>query len=82
MQRRQSPDDIAAIMERLRNARPDPAFAISMRIRWDRVDAAELKTRLAAYKALGVGQVLVEPNDREVDDLEKILEGVGRVAGG
>ena len=79
---RQSPNEIAAIVERLRKARPDPAFAISMRIRWDGVDAAELKTRLAAYKALGVGHVLVEPNDREVDDLERILEGVGRVAGG
>ena len=79
---RQSPADIAPIVERLRKARPDPDFAISMRIRWDGVDAAELRARLAEYKAIGVGHVLVEPNDREVDDQDRILEGVGRIAGG
>ncbi len=79
---RQSPAEIAPIVERLRKARPDPEFAISMRIRWDGQDRAELKARLADYAALGVGHVLVEANDREVDDLDLILEGVGRIAGG
>lgn len=79
---RQSPAEIAPIVDRLRRERPDPDFAISMRIRWDGVDAAELRSRLKAYEALGVGHVLVEPNDREVDDQERILEGVGRIAGG
>lgn len=79
---RQSPAEISPIVERLRRERPDPEFAISMRIRWDGADAAELRSRLAEYEAIGVGHVLVEPNDREVDDMERILEGVGRIAGG
>ena len=79
---RQSPAEIAPIVECLCRERPDPAFAISMRIRWDGVDTAELRSRLKAYGTLGVGHVLVEPNDREVDDQDRILEGVGRIAGG
>ena len=79
---RQSPSEIVPIVERLRKARPDPEFAISMRIRWDGVDASELRSRLKAYEALGVGHVLIEPNDREADDQDRILEGVGRIMGG
>ncbi|MGE0420218.1 MAG: TIGR03619 family F420-dependent LLM class oxidoreductase [Acetobacteraceae bacterium] len=76
---RQSPQEIAPIVARLRQARPDPNFAISMRIRWDGADAAELKGRLDAYRALGVNHVLVEPDNRERDDWDRILEGVGRL---
>lgn len=76
---RQSPQEIAPIVARLRQARPDPDFAISMRIRWDGADAAELKGRLDAYRALGVNHVLVEPENRERDDWDRILEGVSRL---
>jgi hypothetical protein len=79
---RMPPAEVAPIVEKLRRMRPDPEFAISMRTRWDGVDAAELKARLAEFAAIGVQHVLVEPADRERDDWDRVLEGVGRIAGG
>ncbi len=76
------PEEVAPIIQRLRAMRPDSAFAISMRIRWDGADSAELKSRLAAYQAIGVQHVMVEPDNREVDDWDRVLEGVGRIAKG
>ncbi|MGE0226819.1 MAG: TIGR03619 family F420-dependent LLM class oxidoreductase [Acetobacteraceae bacterium] len=79
---RQSPEEIAPIVEQLRKARPDEAFTISMRIRWKGEDAAEVKTRLQAYESLGVQHVLIEPENREIDDWDRFLDGVGRIVGG
>ena len=79
---RMPPDKVAPIIERLRRDRPEPAFTISMRMRWDGADAAALKSVLAEYAAIGIQHVLVEPENRERDDWDRILEGVGRVAGG
>jgi len=76
------PEEVAPIARRLRAERPETGFAISMRIRWDGKDAGELRARLAAYGDIGVGHVLVEPNNREVDDWDAIIEGVGRIAAG
>ena len=78
---RQYPAEIAPIAQRLRRELPDPDFAISMGIRWGGADAAELRSRLKDYEAFGVGRALVEPNNREVDDQERILEGAGRIPG-
>jgi alkanesulfonate monooxygenase SsuD/methylene tetrahydromethanopterin reductase-like flavin-dependent oxidoreductase (luciferase family) len=79
---RQTPEEIAPIVERLWKARPDPEFIISMRIRWNGVDVAALKASLKAYEAIGVQHILVEPENRERDDWDAILEGVGKIAGG
>jgi probable F420-dependent oxidoreductase len=79
---RQSPAEIAPIVARLRAIRPDPDFTISMRIRWNGEDSAKLKADLADYQALGVQHVMVEPENRERDDWNRVLEGVGRIAGG
>ena len=77
---RMPPEDIAPIVRRLRADRPEPAFTISMRIRWNGQDDGELRTRIAAYAAIGVQHILVEPEDREVEDWDRLLEGVGRIA--
>jgi len=41
-----------------------------------------MRDRVAAYKAAGVQHVMVHPQDREVDDWDTVIEGVGRVATG
>jgi probable F420-dependent oxidoreductase len=74
--------DIPPIIAQLRKARPEPAFTLSMRVRWDGADAAELRNRLGEYEAMGVQHAVIDPEDRETNDWDRILEGVGRIAGG
>ena len=39
-----------------------------------------MRDRVAAYEAAGVQHVMVHPQDREVDDWDIVIEGVGRLA--
>ena len=75
---RETPEEAAPIVQRLRAARPDN-FTISMRIQWNGKDQGELRDRLAAYEAVGVQHVLVAPVNREVDDWDEVIEGAGRL---
>jgi probable F420-dependent oxidoreductase len=77
---RLSPEEAAPIVRRLRAARPEPEFAISLRYGWDGKDDGALFARLAAYREAGVGHVLVEPAERDIDDWLRAVERTGRVA--
>jgi probable F420-dependent oxidoreductase len=72
-----TPEAATPIVARLKRERRSPGFVISLRTRWDGKDEKELETRLAAYAAVGVEHVLVEPEER---DLEEWLRAVERVA--
>ena len=74
---RVTPEQAAPIVKRLRAARPGPEFAISVRSGWDGKDDGALAARLAGFAAAGIGHVLVEPAERE---LEAWLQAVDRVA--
>ncbi len=39
-----------------------------------------MRDRVAAYEAARVQHVMVHPLDREVDDWDTVIEGVGRLA--
>jgi hypothetical protein len=39
-----------------------------------------MKERVAAYREVGVQHIMVHPQDREVDDWDTVIEGVGKVA--
>jgi hypothetical protein len=80
---RHQPEEVATIVRRLRAERPGPDFTVSMRVEWNGRDRGELEARIAAYEAVGVQHVLIAPENREVDDWDAVIEGVGRfVAGG
>ena len=79
---RATPEQAAPLVKRLRAARPEPEFVISLRTGWNGRDAGELKARLDGYAAVGVGHVLVEPADRELDDWLASVERIARVAEG
>jgi probable F420-dependent oxidoreductase len=79
---RLTPEKAAPIVERLRRERPEAGFTISLRSGWDGKDAGELRDRLAAYRAAGVGHVLAEPADREIDDWLRSVEEIARAAEG
>jgi probable F420-dependent oxidoreductase len=75
---RLSPEQAAPVVQRLRAERPDPGFAISLRVGWDGKDAGELRQRLAAYADAGVGHILAEPAERELDAWLASVEKIAR----
>src|SRR5947199_151363 len=68
------------VVKRLRRARPEPGFTISIRSHWDGRDVGMMQERVAAYAESGVQHIMVHPQDREVDDWDTVIEGVGKVA--
>jgi Luciferase-like monooxygenase len=74
------PEQAAPIVQRLRAARPEPEFAISVRNGWDGKDDGALAARLAGFRDAGVGHVLVEPAERALDDWLHAVERVARAA--
>ncbi len=75
-----TPAQVAPVVQRLRRDRPEPEFTISMRTHWNGKDQGELRNRLAEFAAAGVQHVMVHPLNRDVDDWDEVIEGVGRVA--
>ena len=75
---RETPEEAAPIVQRLRAARPT-GFTISMRTQWNGKDQGELRDRVAAYEAVGVQHLLIAPSNREVDDWDEVIEGAGRL---
>jgi hypothetical protein len=39
-----------------------------------------MQERVAAYAEAGVQHIMVHPQDREVDDWDTVIEGVGKLA--
>ena len=76
---RETPEQAAPIVQRLRAERPGADFTVSMRTQWNGKDFGELRARMAAYEAVGVQHVLVAPENREVDDWDEVIEGAGRL---
>jgi probable F420-dependent oxidoreductase len=79
---RETPEEAAPIVKRLRAERPDDGFTVSMRMQWSGRDQGELRDRVAAYAAVGVQHIMVAPENREVDDWDSVIEGVGRLVTG
>jgi len=77
-----TPEQAAPIVLRLRAARPDPGFAVSLRYGWDGRDAGALRARLEGYAAVGVEHVLAEPAERELSDWLAAVERIARAAEG
>ncbi|MDN3563924.1 TIGR03619 family F420-dependent LLM class oxidoreductase [Paeniroseomonas aquatica] len=71
------PDKAAPIVQRLRAARPEADFTVSMRVQWDGQDRGLLHALVDDYAAIGVEHLLVAPKDRNLDDWEKVTDGVG-----
>ncbi len=76
---REPPDEAAAIVKRLRAERPGSDLTISMRIMWNGKDQGALAAMVSAYEAAGVEHLLIAPTDRNVDDWDAVLNGVGKL---
>ena len=73
------PEDTKALVDRLRRERPDPAFAVSMRVSWnlEDVEVGAIADTIAAYRDAGIDAVHVSP-DR--GDLESWLRTQANLA--
>jgi len=78
---RTAPEAAGAVVARLRAARPDPAFVISLRVSWDGADANALRTRLTGYAEAGVDHVVIEPMAREIEDWLRAVDQIAQAAG-
>ena len=76
-----TPAEATTLIQRLRAARPGPEFTVSMRVQWDGRDRGVLKALVDGYASIGVGHLLIAPQDRNVDDWEKVTDGVCALAG-
>jgi len=76
---RSTPDELDAIIARLRRERPEPGYTISMRIRFDN-DAVAMREKLAGLEEAGVQHVLIEPMERELEAWLSATEQVAKLA--
>jgi probable F420-dependent oxidoreductase len=76
---RLSPAQAGPIVRRLRAARRDPGFVVSLRSGWDGRDDGALMARLAGYAEAGVEHVLVEPQERELEAWLGVVERIARI---
>jgi probable F420-dependent oxidoreductase len=77
-----APEELPAIVQRLRAGRPDGGFTISLRTSDAGGDSGVLRARLEGYKAAGIGHVLVAPEERGLDEYLAAVERVARCAEG
>jgi len=74
-----TPAETAPIARRLREARPEPGFTISIRAPWNGMDFGALRADVDAYAEAGVEHIMIAPMDRNVDDWDSVIDGVGRL---
>ncbi|HET9728929.1 MAG TPA: TIGR03619 family F420-dependent LLM class oxidoreductase [Acidimicrobiia bacterium] len=78
-----TPDEARAPVERLRAARPDPEFVVSLRTGWDPVgmEPERITRELAEYEAAGVQHVVSAPWRTGIDDWLRAMEQLAQLAG-
>ncbi len=79
---RTPPEKAVAMVKRLRAARPDPAFTISLRVSCSATNVGTMRDTLAAYRDAGVQHVMAAPDDRELDAYLATAEAFRRAGEG
>lgn len=65
-----TPDQVAPTIARLRKARPEESFALSLRLHWDALedDADMMRRQVAGFRDLGVRHLMFQPRQRHAED--------------
>jgi len=81
---RQTPEEIAPFISRLRAARPEDSFTISTRLSWDGLedDNDEMRRQVAAFRELGVQHLMFQPRQRYASDWHRSVETLWNIASG
>jgi probable F420-dependent oxidoreductase len=77
---RVSPEQAGPMVARLRAARPDVGFIISLRTGCSAATVDAMGDTLAAYRDAGIQHVLVAPEDRDLDTYMRTVERLARLA--
>ena len=78
-----TPEEIAPIIARVREQRPEPEFVISHRTGWDPqgMDPDLIRSEREAYEAAGVQYVVAAPWQRTQDDWLRSMELLAEIVG-
>jgi probable F420-dependent oxidoreductase len=76
---RHTPAEAAPMVQKLRAGRPEAGFTISMRTPWNGRDPGALRAVVDAFADIGVQHIMVEPEDRNIDDWDSVIAGVGKM---
>ena len=76
------PDEAAPLVARLRAARPEPEFTISLRTGWDPqgMDPAEIRDEYAAFAEVGIQHVVSAPWRSTLDEWLRSMEMLAEIA--
>jgi probable F420-dependent oxidoreductase len=74
-------NDTGPIVARLREARPEKSFAISMRTAWDpqHGDPTTMARELEAFRAMGVQHLMTGPQQRDIDGWLRSVDGLWKL---
>ena len=68
------------MVKRLRAVRPEPEFAISLRIGCSAANVDALNDTLSAYAEAGVQHILIAPDDRDLPTYQNTIERIAKIA--
>lgn len=74
-----TPTEAAPIVRLLREARPEAEFTISMRMQWNGMDFGALRAEVDGFAEAGVQHIMIAPGDRDVDNWDSVIDGVGKL---
>ena len=79
---RQTPEEIAPFIARLRAARPEDTFTISTRLSWDGLedDNDDMRRQVEAFRELGVQHLMFQPRQRYAADWHRSVEALWNIA--
>jgi probable F420-dependent oxidoreductase len=77
-----TPESAAPLVEKLRAGRPGADFTISIRVHWNGRDQGVLRSAVDGFNAIGIQHIMIAPEDRNVDDWDSVISGVGKLAAG
>ena len=76
------PEEIGRAVKRLRDARPEKSFALSLRMHCDALedDADDVKRQIAAFRDAGVQHLMFQPRQRLAEDWMRSAEQLLEIA--
>ena len=76
------PEEIGPAVTRLRDARPEKSFALSLRMHCDALedDADEIKRQIAAFRDAGIQHLMFQPRQRLAEDWMRSAENLLDIA--
>jgi len=79
---RWKPEEIGPALARLRDARPEKSFTLSLRMHCDALedDADDVKRQIAAFREAGIQHLMFQPRQRLAEDWMRSSEELLKIA--